>query len=185
MVWFIIRIINILGDYDEIIENFRFVMEKKSNSNSEIVNENKVNQDNSTNIKDILAENSEINTENSNSILLNYVSDSIVLHTVEGLIINLNDSAARAMGKPAGKLIGSNIFEHLAFQVAESRKIKINEVLKNIKPVVFQEVIEENYFDTTISPILKNNKVEGIVVFSKNITETVKALETIREALTS
>ena len=157
-------------------------MDIKDKSRSELIEENGGLKNDSANIDKIQSDTSKLNFSDTSGILLNYVTESVILHTNDGIILDLNDSAARILGNSKTKLKGTNIFAYLDGTVKELRKEKTKEVIKSRKPVIFQEAIKGNYFDSTITPIEENNEVKKIVIFSKNITETVKALETIREA---
>jgi PAS domain S-box-containing protein len=86
-------------------------------------------------------------------------------------IVTLNKQMALSLGKTEDELIGKNILDFLPSNISKFRKKSANEVIKNKKPVFFEEKRDNKYFLTNIHP-LKNKKdiITHLLVFAEDIT---------------
>jgi hypothetical protein len=63
--------------------------------------------------------------QESAAILLNMMVDAAVLISTDGILLCVNEVAARKLGEPPGGLVGRNFFELLPPDVAAERRIRI------------------------------------------------------------
>ena len=107
------------------------------------------------------AESSLRESETTIMALMNSLNESAFLIAADGTVITLNMTAASRLGKSREELIGKNIFEYFPPDVAEMRRLKVDEATRTSRNVRFQDVRNGRYFDITVSPVTNN---AGLVV---------------------
>ncbi|WP_280956350.1 PAS domain-containing sensor histidine kinase [Belliella baltica] len=92
------------------------------------------------------------------------------------------DQFNRAFGKKLGE--GMSMLEMIPEKFKELWEVRYKKAL-NGESIVFTEEIEienENFlFESSIQPVFVNNKIIGIAVFSKDVTETTLHIKTIEK----
>ncbi len=118
--------------------------------------------------------------ENVSKSLLNATLDSAFLITPSGFFLAANEMGAKRLKSPAAELIGKNISEVLPPNVYERRMSYIRLVLKEKKPVRFQDEREGLHFDNYLSPIFNaEGQITKVALFAQDITERKKAEEAL------
>ncbi len=110
-------------------------------------------------------------SENTIMVLMNSLSESAFLIEADGTIITLNVTAASRLGTERELMIGNCLFEYFPPDVAASRRIKVNEVVRTGESISFHDMRDERHYDITISPILNGvGDVIKLAVFAFDTT---------------
>ncbi|MBN1345227.1 MAG: response regulator [Phycisphaerae bacterium] len=108
--------------------------------------------------------------------LLNAPMDSSILLAKDGTILALNDIAAERLGKPADELVGASVYALFPPALAESRRARIEEVVRSGAPVRYEDEREERCFDSHLYPVSDaDGKVNAVAIFARDVTERKKA----------
>ncbi len=103
---------------------------------------------------------------------LNASSDPMMLMNPDGTLVSFNRATAESLAKDANELVGICVFDLFPPEVAEYRRIKVEEVVRSGEPVRFEDQREGRWFDNSIYPIFDaRGKVRQVVVFSLEVTE--------------
>ena len=117
--------------------------------------------------------------------LINAPTDSVFLIDAEGIILKLNDTAAKVLGKSKIELLGKNISTLFAFEVAERRKEWYEAILRTGKSLRREDERDGIWFDTISYPILnETGKVSQIAILARNITDRKKVEEELENIFT-
>ena len=118
--------------------------------------------------------------------LLNAPTEPLMLLDTGGIIIDLNQTAAKAFGKSVDEYIGKSVYDLLPQNAAESLKANNEKVIESGMPVRYEEEREvrlldaatfDVFFYNTIYPVFdETGKVERLAFFSRDISDR-KALE--------
>ncbi len=115
--------------------------------------------------------------------LLNAPTESALLVDKSGKILALNTEAVKALGKPADELVGMNVYGQFTTDVARTRRIHHEEVIKSGKPVRYQDVREGRWRDSNLYPVLdEHHQVVRVAIFSRDITEQKESEQALRKA---
>ncbi|MFI5144011.1 MAG: PAS domain S-box protein [Ignavibacteria bacterium] len=120
--------------------------------------------------------------DSTSRALLDTITESILIQSVEGTILDLNITAAARLGKPREELLGKNVQEFFEPNVFELRKSRIDEAIELKKAINFQDVRNKYYFDNIIFPVLDNGVISKIIIFAKDITDRINAVGILRES---
>ncbi|MBW2607949.1 MAG: PAS domain S-box protein, partial [Deltaproteobacteria bacterium] len=115
--------------------------------------------------------------------LLNAPPESSMLIGLEGKVLAINEVAAQRFGKKIDELIGTVLYDHMPYDLAESRKAQGDKVVRSGKPVYLQDERAGRIYDTNIYPVLNaEEKVTALAIHARDITETKKEEEALRES---
>jgi PAS domain S-box-containing protein len=122
-------------------------------------------------------------SQDAASILLNMMVDAAVLISTDGVLLCLNELAARKLGEPADRLIGRNFFELLPPDVAAERRIRILEAVRSGMSIRSVDVDGGFWTETLVSPIsYGSGKIETLALFFRDITNQMQADLELRKA---
>lgn len=120
------------------------------------------------------------------TVLLNAITESILLVNTNGTILALNDTAAqrfKGINLDTKEFIGKNAFEFVDLEARITRTKQLEEVVKSQKPVRFVDQRDGMWLDQIVYPILDQNyNVTRIAIFGQDITEKIKAEEKFKES---
>jgi PAS domain S-box-containing protein len=108
--------------------------------------------------------------------LLDATQESLLLLDSEGVIIAVNQTAARRHQKTPEKLIGINRFDILPQNLRESRKAHFNNVLQTGNPADFEDERDGMVLHQIYYPVQdKTGAAIGVAIFAQDITERKRA----------
>ncbi len=111
-------------------------------------------------------------TETSLSATINAIIEPVLLIDGEGTILELNESAGRSLGNNAGEIRNKCIYDLLARDIAKSRKLQIDEVIRTGRPIEFEDVRSGKHIHYTIYPVFDSSgKAVRFALFGRDITE--------------
>jgi len=115
--------------------------------------------------------------------LLNAFSETAILVDPEGVIITINEVAAKRLGKSVSEMIGTELVGHFPSDLTTYRKAWGEEVVRTGKPVHFQDERAGKIYDTHDYPVFdRQGKVRAVAIYSRDITETVQAIQAMLES---
>jgi PAS domain S-box-containing protein len=104
--------------------------------------------------------------------LLDATQESLLLLDKEGIIIAVNQTAARRHQKRPEELIGANRFDLLPQHLRESRKVHFNGVLQTGNPADFEDARDGMVLHHIYHPVQdKTGAIIGVAIFAQDITE--------------
>jgi PAS domain S-box-containing protein len=104
--------------------------------------------------------------------LLDATQESLLLLDKEGIIIAVNQTAARRLQGTPEELIGTNRFDLLPQNLRESRKVHFNNVLQTGNPADFEDERDGMVFHHIYYPVQdKSGAIIGLAIFAQDITE--------------
>jgi PAS domain S-box-containing protein len=104
--------------------------------------------------------------------LLDATQESLLLLDKEGIIIAVNQTAARRHQRTPEELIGTNRFDILPENVRESRMAHLKKVLQTGEPENFEDIRDEMVFHNIYYPVQdKSGAIIGVAIFAQDITE--------------
>jgi PAS domain S-box-containing protein len=98
-------------------------------------------------------------------------TETILCLDTSGVILNVNESAAKRFGKSVGELIGHRIWDVLPPAIARYRRKIFNKVIRSGNFVRFEDERENRWLDSITYPILDiSGKVVMVLVIGHDIT---------------
>ena len=104
--------------------------------------------------------------------MLNSVTESAFLINLDGFVLAANETVAKRLGfSSGGDLVGRNMYDLLPPEVAESRRLKAQEVVITGEPVQFEDVRSGRWMHNSIYPVFDSTGgVSRLSVFAIDIT---------------
>jgi PAS domain S-box-containing protein len=104
--------------------------------------------------------------------LLDATQESLLLLDKEGIIIAVNQTAARRHQRTPEEITGTNRFDLLPQHLRESRKAHFNNVLQTGHPADFEDERDGMVFHHIYYPVQdKTGDIIGVAIFAQDITE--------------
>ncbi|MBW2318989.1 MAG: PAS domain-containing protein [Deltaproteobacteria bacterium] len=104
--------------------------------------------------------------------LLNAPTESALLIDSEGVIIALNETAHKRLGKSSDKLVGANVYDLVSPDVGKARKAQADKVIRSGEPVRFEDERQGRWFDQSIYPVFSaHGEVYQLALFAHDITD--------------
>jgi len=115
--------------------------------------------------------------------LLNAFSETAILVDPEGVILKINETAARRLGKTVDEMIGTDLVGHFPPDLTSYRRAWGEEVARTGKPVRFQDERAGRIYDTHDCPVFdRQGKVSAIAIYSRDITENIRVVQALLES---
>jgi diguanylate cyclase (GGDEF)-like protein/PAS domain S-box-containing protein len=115
--------------------------------------------------------------------LLNAVTESLLLLDKDGTVLAANETFAKRMRVGLDSIIGSNYYDLLPADTVRERRKQTENVIRNAKPVRFEDTRNKRYIDQVIYPICdEDGEVERLAFFGADITRR-REMERELEAL--
>ncbi len=111
-------------------------------------------------------------SEETARALLNATTDSAALISPDGVVIAINETAAKVLKKGVDELIGMSLYNDFRENdLVESLKARGDEVIRDGRPIRYEDERKGSFFDNSIYPVFNvNKKVERFAVFSHDIS---------------
>ncbi len=120
--------------------------------------------------------------EETANVLLNAAPTAAFLIDVAGIILFANHLAATRIGIAAERMIGHPIADFLPPAVAEFRRQKGLEVIREGRPVFFEDSCDNRFYSSSVHPICdESGRVVKLAIHSKDITEEKRSEEERRK----
>jgi PAS domain S-box-containing protein len=115
-------------------------------------------------------------TEATAQALVNACIDSMVLIDITGTILYINKAASERLGRSVKELLVTCIFDHLPKEVADRRKIYLEQVISSGNPIRFEDEDRGRLMHSSLFPIYnEQGKVTRIAIHVQDITELKQA----------
>jgi PAS domain S-box-containing protein len=115
--------------------------------------------------------------------LLESPTDSILLVNPDGIILEANQTCARRLGRPVHELIGQSLYAFFADDLAQSRRRRVDEVVRRKVPVRFRDAREGRHLDQSSFPVFDaEGNVAKIAILARDVTEHVRSEEALLES---
>jgi diguanylate cyclase (GGDEF)-like protein/PAS domain S-box-containing protein len=104
--------------------------------------------------------------------LLNAITESALLLTPDGEIIDLNETVAIRLGvdDPAD-LVGKNAFDSISSDLASSRRRLFNGVVNTGQPARFKDVRDGRTILNSLYPVVNDGRVIQVAIFGYDMTD--------------
>jgi PAS domain S-box-containing protein len=130
----------------------------------------------------IRAEEARRESEETTRTLLNASKDMAMLLDVNETVLAINEFFANQLGTTSEKIVGTNIRNYLAPDIAKSRRQQGEKVLRSGKPVQFEDTNRGRHFVNSFYPLFNaRNEVTRVAIFARDITEQKRAEEVLRQ----
>ena len=107
--------------------------------------------------------------------LLDASVESAFLLDTDGIILELNETAARRFNHSVSDLVGVNVLDLLPKPLAKTRQARGNETISTGKPVRFVDQREGRIMDTVVYPVFDcRGKVTQLAVYASDITSEIR-----------
>ena len=113
--------------------------------------------------------------------LLEATPDSAALIERDGAIILVNREFARRLGKDPGELVGVNVFDLPPPDLAASRRLRIDEVVRTGRPCTFVDERSGMVFESSVYPVAGvEGEISRVAIFARDLTEQLRAEAALR-----
>ncbi len=104
--------------------------------------------------------------------ILDAVGESVFLMDTQGMIVTCNQTTANRLGRTPEDLVGHSIYDFIPAEVAQSRRTRIEQVIRSGKWVRFEDQRDGRWFEHTAYPVLDDTgKVAKIAIFGRDISD--------------
>lgn len=117
-------------------------------------------------------------SEETARALMNASPESALLVDTQGIVLAANQIAAQRLHTTVSQLIGSHMTDFLPPQVAASRNVRLEEVVRTGQPVYFEDERSGRLMDNYIQPVCDvGGRVIRLAIFGHDVTERKQAEE--------
>ncbi len=118
--------------------------------------------------------------EETMEALLNATDEAALLIENDGTIVMANQKITERFDKTKDELIGQSIFENLAPEVAAARRERNRQVIDSYEPAMYEDERDGRWYHHTIYPVLDDDEVVMLGIFSRDITHHKQAEEKLK-----
>ncbi len=115
--------------------------------------------------------------------LIDSATESVLLMAPDGTVLAANIVVAERLGTTVDGLIGKCGYDFLPPDLAESRKLQVEKVVRTGQPVIFEDVHGARHILHSLNPIKDSaGRVTRVAVFALDMTERKKMEDELRES---
>jgi PAS domain S-box-containing protein len=104
--------------------------------------------------------------------------EGLILMDPQGIVLAINETLARRLGKTAPELVGACIYDHIPPEVAARRKPLVAQVVASGEHVHFEDRRGERFIDNRIHPVRdRDGRVTRLAILGIDITDRRRAEE--------
>lgn len=112
-----------------------------------------------------------IKSESTARALLNMPMATVILLDQNGRVLDANEIAIQLFSTSRASFLGSSVWDFIPDQLAESRKKKVDQVIKKGKLIRFEDERDGKWLDNILNPILdEQGNVTRIAVIAQDIS---------------
>jgi len=120
-------------------------------------------------------------SENTARAFLEATGDSVLILDPDGRILTVNEPAARRLGRRVEELLGHRIYDFLPPELAQSRKARIDQVVRSGQPAWFEDERAGIWFESSVYPIVEDGGgVARLAVCGRDISQRKRAEAELR-----
>jgi len=117
--------------------------------------------------------------------ILDAAQESICLIDKQGNVLTINSTAAQRLGKVPSEILGKCIYDFFPSEIAQQRRIIIEQIFTTGIGINVEDSRESMFFSINYYPVFdRNNQVESVAVFARDITEQKRSNERIQHLAT-
>jgi PAS domain S-box-containing protein len=122
-------------------------------------------------------------SESALRAIIDSVTESVVLMDTDETILAANRTQAERLGTTLDELIGKHSYDFLPDDVAKSRKLQLEKVVRTGQPVIFEDIRGARHILNSFNPIKDSTgKVTRLAIFAFDMTEHKKLEQALRES---
>ena len=104
--------------------------------------------------------------------LLNSIDESAALLEPDGKVITVNKTFAARVGRTVVECLGRSIYDFIPAEAAWTRKRIVEDLVRNVRPVTFEDEREGRWMRHSLSPVLaQDGSVAAVAIFAIDLTE--------------
>ncbi len=112
--------------------------------------------------------------------LLDAIAESVIFTDCDGKILALNETAARRLGD-SKHITGYCVYEVMAAEIAENRRMRCIEVVNTGKAVSFEERVGAKVYQVAIRPVFGDDgTVQRLAVYDCEVTRRTRMEDSLR-----
>jgi PAS domain S-box-containing protein len=122
-------------------------------------------------------------TERCLKAMMNAVTESALLIETDGTVVAINEVMAERLDATIDEVVGRSIYDFLPRDIAESRKLQAERVVRTGQPIQFDDIRSGRLVHNSVYPVLDSSgKVARLAVVGLDIDERKKAEETLHQS---
>ncbi len=119
--------------------------------------------------------------EETSRVLLNAISESVLLFDTNGKILAINDTACKRLNGTEKDFLGNNLYNLYSGTLLQKRRDAATEAITTATPQRLEDEREGRFYDLVFYPALdENGNVTKVAVFGNDITEKKRAEEQLK-----
>lgn len=117
------------------------------------------------------------------SSMINAITESAFLMTLDGTVLIANEAVAHRLGKSSNRLRGMNIYDLIPPELARTRRLQAEHSIRSRAPLHFEDIRLGRHILNSIYPVMDaNGEVLQLAVFGYDITERKHAEESVQKS---
>jgi len=117
--------------------------------------------------------------------ILDAAQETICLIDKQGTVLTINSTAAQRLGTVPSEILGKCIYDFFPSEIAQQRRIIIEQIFTTGIGINVEDSRASMLFSINYYPVFdRNNQVESVAVFARDITEQKRSNERIQHLAT-